>query len=115
MVGVSFGALAYAGAALPVGLPAASSLLVPRAWSRAILFGGKTLGWVYLAAVLTLLTVAAWQHLRLRLILRCGLETVGYLDGWVGFPASCFLPWTRSWPPPKASVADAAMTGMTIE
>jgi hypothetical protein len=78
MVGVSFGALAYAGAALPVGLPAASSLLVPRAWSRAILFGGKTLGWVYLAAVLTLLTVAAWQHLRLRLILRCGLETVGY-------------------------------------
>src|SRR5260370_38439005 len=105
MVGVSFGALAYAGAALPVGLPAASSLLVPRAWRRAILFGGKTLGWVYLAALLTLLKVAAGQPLRLRLILRCGLGTVGHLDGWVRSPASGFLAMTRDRPHAKAVVA----------
>lgn len=70
------------GSVAPGMAPAAAhSFLVPPEWTHAILITGQVLALAYGSAVLLLIGVAAWRHLRLRLLLRRAVQPSDTLAG----------------------------------
>jgi beta-lactamase regulating signal transducer with metallopeptidase domain len=59
----------------------AHSFVVPLGWSHAILTVVQVLGSAYVSAALLLIGLAAWRHLRLRLLLRRAIEPGDALAG----------------------------------
>ena len=73
---------AGAGSATPGMAPAAAhSFLVPLGWSHALLLAGQVLALAYGSAGLLLMGMAAWRHLRLRLLLRRAMQPSEALAG----------------------------------
>jgi beta-lactamase regulating signal transducer with metallopeptidase domain len=65
----------------PVLAPAIiHSFLIPQRWSHAVMVATKGLGTVYLAISIALIGMAAWKHLRMRVLLRHAVEPSSLLS-----------------------------------